>query len=353
MNRARLWSLALLSAGVLGVAVDPLPAGAAGPSAVHTAGGVLNVRSGPSTSDAVVASLPNGTAVTVVCAVMGQTLSGVVRTTSAWDRLSAGQYVSDAYIDWAATAPVPCGSTGSADVLGLLNLRSNASTLLAPVGIVGAGQALTVTCQLGGESIAGRSRTTAMWDRLPAGALVSDAYVGEPGGRPGLPWCVLSTGEAPGDHPGFIRWAATIGQQLRPTYRVPVSVTVAQAILESGWGGSSLTADGNSFFGMKCFGSPGTIATGCRPYSTHECDSSCYPTTASFRVYATATASFVDHANQLGTLPRYRPAFAFVNDPDRFAVEIYRAGYATSPTYAQDLIALMHQFDLYQYDTLL
>ena len=190
-----------------------------------------------------------------------------------------------------------------------------------------------------------------MWDWLDSGALVSDAYVAWPAGRPTLPWCYFGAG-SPASHAAFIEWAAAMGRQLRPTYGVPVSVTVAQAILESGWGGSTLSTDGNSFFGMKCFGTPGAGATGCRPYPTTECDASCYPTTASFRVYQTAAASFADHAHQLATLPRYRPAFAYAGDPDRFATEIHKAGYATSPTYAQSLIALMRQFNLYRYDAL-
>ena len=94
-----------------------------------------------------------------------------------------------------------------------------------------------------------------MWDWLDSGALVSDAYVAWPAGRPTLPWCYFGAG-SPASHAAFIEWAAAMGRQLRPTYGVPVSVTVAQAILESGWGGSTLSTDGNSFFGMKCFGHP-------------------------------------------------------------------------------------------------
>ena len=37
-------------------------------------------------------------------------------------------------------------------------------------------------------------------------------------------------------------------------------------------------------------------------------------------------------------------------DPNRFAIEIHKAGYATSPTYAQNLIDLMKKYNLYKYD---
>ena len=76
----------------------------------------------------------------------------------------------------------------------------------------------------------------------------------------------------------------------------------------------------------------------------------CYSTSASFRVYLTSAASFVDHAVQLSTLSRYAGAFAYSQDPDRFAVEVHRAGYATSPTYAENLIGLMRQYNLYRFD---
>ena len=39
-----------------------------------------------------------------------------------------------------------------------------------------------------------------------------------------------------------------------------------------------------------------------------------------------------------------------VGDPDRFARELQRAGYATSPTYAVNLSRLMRTYNLYQYD---
>ena len=61
----------------------------------------------------------------------------------------------------------------------------------------------------------------------------------------------------------------------------------------------------------------------------------------------------MDHGRQLASLPRYANAFNYINDPDQFAREIHRGGYATSPTYADNLIALMRQYHLYRFDTYL
>ena len=310
--------------------------------------GGLNVRSGPSTSYPVARVLLDGSPLSVACQAVGPRIAGLVRTTTAWDRLADGSYISDAYVARSEPSPRACAPSGpTANVPFGLNLRANASTQLPPLGTVGPGEALNISCQLRGESVGG----TSLWDWVPnnGGALVSDTFVAWPGGRPALPWCSFGSGSPP-SRAAFIRWAADLGRQVRAATGVPVSVTIAQAILESGWGSSALSVDGNSFFGMKCFDTPGAGTLGCRPYATTECDASCYPTTASLRVYATPVASFVDHAEQLATLPRYRPAFANVGDPDRFATELHRAGYATDPRYAQRLIALMRQFNLYQYD---
>jgi hypothetical protein len=148
----------------------------------------------------------------------------------------------------------------------------------------------------------------------------------------------------------FIAASAPSAQQTQRQYRVPASVTLAQAILESGWGRSSLAANDHNYFGMKCFGQGG-YATSCRDYATTECSTTgCYPTTASFRVYATVTDSFLDHATLLSTASRYATAMRYTSDPNRFAIEIHKAGYATSPTYSQQLINLMTQYNLYRYD---
>jgi flagellar protein FlgJ len=287
--------------------------------------------------------------VVVVCQRSGQLVAGTARRSAIWDRLSDGHYVADAYVSWPHRRPAIawCSMTATAQVVTALNQRSSASTLHSPLGTVAAGAPLIVRCQLDGETVSGTVRTSAVWDRLSSGAFVSDAFVGWPGGRPAVPWCAMPTPALP---PSFITWAAGYARSTQATYRVPASVTIAQAILESGWGRSGLSTEGSAYFGMKCFGSPGLIALGCRPFGTFECEPQCAPTRAEFRVYASPSASFVDHAVQLSSLPRYATAMRYTADPDRFAVEIHRAGYATSPTYARNLITLMRTYDLYRFD---
>jgi uncharacterized protein YraI len=346
----------------LGDLIPGVAAVAAGPVAtIHTKGTPLNVRAGTSTTSARVAQLSNGTAIAVACQVAGKTISGPERRTTQWLRLTRGGYVSDAYVRWSPKRPaVPSCSkvAGGATATvrtggGSLNVRVGASTRQRRVAKLRDGTALTVRCQVYGQLIHGAVGVTALWDRLASGRYISDAYVRWSPGRPdSLPWC----GQNPADtatetHNQFIARVGGAAQQSMRLYNVPASVTIGQAILESGWGKSGLAAVDHNYFGIKCFGNPGIIAVGCRTYSTTECSGTrCFRTTAQFRVYRSTADSFADHGRFLLVNQRYRTAFQFAKDANRFATEIHKAGYATSPTYSQRLIALMRQYNLYRFD---
>jgi flagellar protein FlgJ len=164
----------------------------------------------------------------------------------------------------------------------------------------------------------------------------------------------------PGGYPALTaKQAAFLNTVVEParssqrTYGVPASATVAQAILETGWGGSRLARTANNYFGMTCGAwPPGTIATGCREGPDRFCDrTGCRAGTARFRVYRSMGDSFRDHGLRLATVPRYAVAYGQRGNPDRFVVEIHRAGYATDPAYARTLIRIMVKYHLYRYNT--
>ncbi|SBT53438.1 hypothetical protein [Micromonospora auratinigra] len=69
--------------------------------------GPLNIRTGPSTGYAVRGLAATYANVPIQCYVLGQTVSGPYGTTSRWDRLVAGQYVSHAYISAVYGGTVP------------------------------------------------------------------------------------------------------------------------------------------------------------------------------------------------------------------------------------------------------
>ncbi|MEV6926565.1 sporangiospore maturation cell wall hydrolase GsmA [Dactylosporangium sp. NPDC051485] len=169
--------------------------------------------------------------------------------------------------------------------------------------------------------------------------------------RPDAPVAALPEPNGTMSNAEFVAAAAPGAQRSQREYGVPSSVTIAQAILESGWGRSALASVDRNFFGMKCFG-VGSFAVGCSEHSTSECTAAgqCFPATASFRTYASAADSFRDHGATLAGNARYAAAFAYRGAPDLFIAEVAKAGYATDPQYTAKVTAIMTKFNLYQYD---
>ena len=130
------------------------------------------------------------------------------------------------------------------------------------------------------------------------------------------------------------------------------SITAAQAILESGWGGSELAkAPNNNLFGIKDSEDwNGEIVT----VPTQEYVNGDYITVnAAFRKYASWNDSVVDHAKFFtSTEWRKNNYRKVVNETDyRIAAqELKNAGYATDPGYAGKLISLIEAYKLYEWD---
>ncbi|MDG6110477.1 sporangiospore maturation cell wall hydrolase GsmA [Dactylosporangium aurantiacum] len=254
-------------------------------------------------------------------------------------------------------------------VSGKLNVRSAPTGYSSLTRYMRNNQKITVTCRVTGQYVRGKVRRTAQWDRTMLGDWVSHAYVA---GNPRLPVCAppppppqpapppvvaapVAVPMGPIAKLTPVQFLAKYGPSAQQSQRdtgVPASVTLAQAILESGWGSSGLTAQHNNFFGMKCFNNnPGSYASGCASWATTECAAGvCYPTTASFRTYPGAAESFRDHGMALKTLARYAPAFQYTNNPNQFAAAVHKGGYATDPLYTDKLVGIMIKYNLYQYD---
>ncbi len=162
-----------------------------------------------------------------------------------------------------------------------------------------------------------------------------------------------SAGTASAQDPAaFFNTAKGPAQAGEKEFGVPASVAMAQAALESSWGESSLTKDGNAFFGIKCGSDKGPIANRCVEKVTQECDANgnCHDEVALFRGYANSTDSFRDHGHFLKNNSRYAAAFNFTKDPDQFIREVHKAGYATDPDYSTKIISMMQKYNLYQYN---
>ena len=361
--------LAALGAGLI---VAPGAAEAAGVSATIHVGSTLKVRSGPSLTAKVVGTVRNKQKVTVACYVPGQKVKGSLRTTTSWDRLGAGRYVSHGYVKAARSLPrcavssptaVPTKSktSGTARYVigtvkstdGSVNLRSGSATTESVTGTVASGAKIDLTCAVTGQYVAGTVRSTNQWDRTPTGSYISHAYIYS--GT--LPVCAGSPAPAPSvtlTPAEFIAASVPGAQRGWRDYGVPPSVTIAQAILESGWGRSGLASVDRNYFGIKCQnGSYGKLANGCHVYRTNECTKagSCFATSASFRTYASQSHSFRDHGSFLRVNSRYAGAFAHTKDANKFIWTVWKAGYATDPKYYTKITGIMASYDLYKYDT--
>ena len=135
-------------------------------------------------------------------------------------------------------------------------------------------------------------------------------------------------------------------------YGILPSITMAQAILESGWGSSELAVTHNNLFGIKADtrwnGAVATITT-----SENYNDS----TIANFRKYENINESIEDNGKFLYENSRYAE-YGLFNGKDykAQAQALEDAGYSTvknengEPIYADKLIALIEKYNLMQYD---
>lgn len=129
--------------------------------------------------------------------------------------------------------------------------------------------------------------------------------------------------------------------------KVLPSLTIAQAILESGWGQSGLAKNSKNLFGIKA----GKSWKGAkRSYPTKEFyDGKWVTIQAYFREYPTFEGSIKDH-NDLLQNKRYEKVLT-AKDYKEATHEIWKAGYATDPNYPKLLNRIIEQFKLNQYDT--
>jgi hypothetical protein len=364
--------LLVLAAGA-GTGLAPTAAhAAAGVSATVSVRSTLMIRAAATLDSKVLGSLHDGQRVTAVCSVAGPSVRGSIRTTTQWDRLSTGGYVTDAYVAASTTIPrcttpqaqkvqskpvvrtkYTVGTVRSAD--GKVNIRTGPSPAAPVKRTVLTGAKVQEVCGVVGTMVKGTVRTTTQWNRLSDGTYISHAYVV----TPTLHLCPGASSTPPASTPAltpaqFIAAAAAGAQAGWREYGVPASTTIAQAILESGWGRSSLSTTDRNYFGIKCQGTRyGALATGCHVYNTTECGStaaSCFATAASFRTYATMADSFRDHGNFLRVNSRYKPAFVYTKDANKFIWTVWKAGYATDPNYFTKVTGLMATYNLYQYD---
>lgn len=124
-------------------------------------------------------------------------------------------------------------------------------------------------------------------------------------------------------------------------YGIPASITLAQGLLESDAGESTLARQSNNHFGIKCRSR--CLGCTCRNYS----DDDIYDM---FRVFSNPKESFREHSVLLSG-QRYRRLHQLPRtDYKGWARGLKAAGYATDPRYAEKLIQIIEALSLHQYD---
>lgn len=136
-------------------------------------------------------------------------------------------------------------------------------------------------------------------------------------------------------------------------------VSLAQFILESGWGTSELAQNANNCFGMKKNLSGNTWAGSTWSGSTYrkatkEYNGGEHTIIAEFRKYPSIEDSIADHSAYLcGAMDGNKKRYAGIKGCTdyRTAIEIIAdGGYATSPTYKSQVITLIEDYKLTDYN---
>lgn len=139
----------------------------------------------------------------------------------------------------------------------------------------------------------------------------------------------------------YIRTYAPIAVYEMHQHNIPASITLAQGILESGNGRSTLAKKSNNHFGIKCHRG----WTGERVYHDDDEKGEC------FRKYQYVETSYKDHSEFLTKRKRY--AFLFNYGPKaykKWAKGLKKAGYATDKKYPYKLIKIIKEYQLYDFD---
>lgn len=124
-------------------------------------------------------------------------------------------------------------------------------------------------------------------------------------------------------------------------YGIPVSITLAQGLLESDAGESTLARQSNNHFGIKC--KSRCLGCTCRNYS----DDDVYDM---FRVFNNPQESFREHSLLLMGERYSRLHQLSRTDYKGWARGLKAAGYATDPRYAEKLIKIVEALDLHKHD---
>ena len=139
----------------------------------------------------------------------------------------------------------------------------------------------------------------------------------------------------------YIKTYSALAIEQQKKYKIPASITLAQGLLESGAGQSDLARRSNNHFGIKCH----SDWRGGRVYHDDDLRGEC------FRKYKRVEDSYEDHSKFLKRSHFDRLFQLKITDYKGWARGLQKCGYATDRAYANKLIKVIEDYELYRYDT--
>jgi len=156
-----------------------------------------------------------------------------------------------------------------------------------------------------------------------------------------LLFSILTSAQTPSkNYLSYIEEYHQLAERQQKEHGIPSSIILAQGLLESGAGLSTLAKASNNHFGIKCADWAGE-----KIYYDDDTKDEC------FRKYKLVLDSYEDHAAFLRGRSRYASLFLLnPTDYEAWAFGLKKAGYATDPAYAFKLISIIEGYDLHRFD---
>lgn len=152
----------------------------------------------------------------------------------------------------------------------------------------------------------------------------------------------MESGRRNASYDRYVEQFSPLAVEHMKVYRVPASITLAQGLLESGAGQSVLARKSNNHFGIKCH----SDWRGGKVYHDDDLRGEC------FRKYRKVEDSYVDHSKFLAERSRYSVLFELnIKDYKGWAKGLQKCGYATDRAYANKLIKVIEDYELYRFDS--
>lgn len=145
----------------------------------------------------------------------------------------------------------------------------------------------------------------------------------------------------------FIKKMATYAMEDMRNNKILASLTMAQAILESGWGKSGVTVNANNLFGIKGKHNGQFYLAPTKEFQNGKW----VDIIAAFKKYPSWQESVSDHSRLFNKYFRYRKLRG-CTDYKLACKYIAESGYASDPDYENLILNLIVKHKLYEYDNI-